>query len=142
MHWLVIILLMVLLSRMWLRSFNEALASLKRAIRLKRYGVHKTGEIIGFVERVDEEGDRWFRPIIAFSYQGKQWQFVSELGDGENGLVGAYVRVIHDPLTPGVAEVDSFMALFGGPVLGLVILATCVVLAVGYVIHELLAQVG
>lgn len=138
MYWLLIALLPFLLNKMWLPGCKEALASLQSAIRLKHHGVHKTGEIIGFVERVDEDGDRWFRPIIAFLYQGKQWQFVSELGDGEKGLVGAYVRIIHDPLMPAVAEMDSIMALFGGPVLLLVFHVAFVVLAIGYAIQKFL----
>jgi hypothetical protein len=139
MIWFLGMLVVLVFGKTWLKGCREGFVSLKSATRLKRTGVHKTGEIIGFEECVDKEGDKWFYPIIAFSYQGRQWQFTSQVGYDDKGLAGAYVRVIHDPLTPNLAEVDSLMALFGGPVLTLFFQILFLVLAAGYAIQEFLA---
>ncbi|MBC6699470.1 DUF3592 domain-containing protein [Hymenobacter sp. BT190] len=136
--WLTALLTALILGSVWFRVGRESCRLLLAAIQLKRHGIHKTGEVIGFEESADSEGYRYFAPIIVFSYQGKQWQFVSQIGSDEKSLAGTYINIIHDPLTPEVAEVDSFAALFSGPVLGLAVPAIGGLLTVGFVIQKLL----
>ncbi len=80
-------------------------------------GEKASGQITGIAERGSRKSSETFAPVVTFATpDGRTHKFTSALSTGAIPKIGQRVEVLYNPKSPGSAEINSFSALWLGPI--------------------------